>query len=90
MTNHQEIDKSQDASPASSHENIPPPAGELPATEKVVSDAECQSDEDFDEDFDDDLDDDFDEGLDEDFDEGLDEDDARIKNISLTRQKPAF
>ena len=73
MTNHQEIDKSQDAPPASSHENIPLPAGELPATEEVVSDAECQSDE----------------GLDDDFDEGLDEDDGRIKNISLTRQKPA-
>ena len=86
MTSHQKIDKSQDASPASSHENIPPPAGELPATEEVVSDAECQSDEDFDEDFDDD----FDEGLDEDFDEGWDEDDGRIKNSSLTRQKTAF
>ncbi len=85
MTNHQEIDKSQDASPASSHENIPPPAGELPATEKVVSDAECQSDEVLDEDFDDGFDDDLDEDLDDD----LDDDDGRIKNISLTHQEPA-
>ena len=73
MTNHQEIDKSQDASPASSHENIPLPAGELPATEDVVSDAECQSDDDFDENLDD----------------GLDDDDGRIKNISLNHQEPA-
>jgi len=85
MTNHQEIDKSQDAPPASSHENIPLPAGELPATEEVVSDAECQSDEVLDDDFDDGFDDDLDEDLDDD----LDDDDGRIKNISLTHQEPA-
>ena len=89
MTNHQEIDKSQDASPASSHENIPLPAGELPATEDVVSDAECQSDEDLDEVLDEDFDDDFDDDFDENLDDGLDDDDGRIKNISLNHQEPA-
>ena len=83
MPNQQEIDKDQDV-PLSTEE-IPPPPGEHPATEKTADDAECQSDEDFDDDFDDD----FDEGLDEDFDEGLDEDDGGIKNIPLTHQKPA-